>query len=83
MLPITEIDAVYDAVWRNDLTLIKQTKSKYGSQLYLRFLANTGEFAPKVNIQVISNNLVDDSFYNYTFGMPHLIFEKQLTILSE
>lgn len=43
MLPINEISALYDAIWRNDLFLIKETQSKFASQLYLRFLANTAD----------------------------------------
>jgi len=71
MLPITEIDAVYDAVWRNDLTLIKQTKSKYGSQLYLRFLANTS------SIETVENQIKEYALYRYggklKLGKDHLV----------
>mgnify|MGYP003340084847 FL=1 len=71
MLPITEIDAVYDAVWRNDLTLIKQTKSKYGSQLYLRFLANTSP------IETVENQIKEYALYRYggklKLGKDHLV----------
>lgn len=40
MLPISEIGALYEAVWMKDLTNLKRMKSKYGSQLYLRHLSN-------------------------------------------
>jgi hypothetical protein len=43
MMPIGQISALYDAVWRRDLYLIKETQSKYASQLYLRFLCNTAD----------------------------------------
>ena len=45
MMPINEISAVYDAVWRKDLFLIKQTQSKFASKLYLRFLANNEDIS--------------------------------------
>lgn len=43
MLPINEISALYDAIWRKDLFLIHETNSKYASKLYLRFLMNTSD----------------------------------------
>jgi len=70
MLPVTQIDAVYDAVWRKDLTLIKQTKSKYGSQLYLRFLLKTSP------IESVELQLKDYFLYRYggklKLGKDHL-----------
>ena len=43
MLPINEIASLYDAIWRRDLFLIRENKSKYASQLYLRFLMNNSD----------------------------------------
>ena len=40
MLPISHIGALYEAVWMKDTTTLKANKSKFGSQLYLRYLAN-------------------------------------------
>lgn len=43
MMPIGDIPALYDAVWRKDLFLIKEKKCKFASQLYLRHLCNTAD----------------------------------------
>lgn len=43
MMPIGHITSLYDAIWRKDLFLIKETKSKFASQLYLRFLMNNAD----------------------------------------
>lgn len=71
MLPMTEIDAVYDAIWRKDLTLIRQMRSKYGSQLYLRFLCNT---AP---IEDVEGQIKEYALYRYggklKLGKDHLV----------
>lgn len=71
MLPLNEIDAVYDAIWRKDLTLIKQTRSKYGSQLYLRFLCNN---AP---IEEVESQIKEYALYRYggklKLGKDHLL----------
>jgi hypothetical protein len=70
-LPMNEIDAVYDAIWRKDLTLLKQLKSKYGSQLYLRHVCNT---AP---IEAVEQQIKDYALYRYggklKLGKDHLI----------
>jgi hypothetical protein len=43
MMPIGDIPALYDAVWKKDLFLIKEKKCKFASQLYLRHLCNTSD----------------------------------------
>lgn len=43
MLPIGDIPALYDAVWRKDLFLLKEKRCKFASQLYLRFVSNTSD----------------------------------------
>jgi hypothetical protein len=71
MLPMNEIDAVYDAIWRKDLTLIKQMRSKYGSQLYLRFLCNIS------TIEDVENQIKEYALYRYggklKLGKDHLV----------
>lgn len=59
MLPISEIGALYEAVWLKDPTTLKTMKSKYGSQLYLRYLANE---AP---IEDIEAQIKDYALYRY------------------
>lgn len=59
MLPINEISALYDAIWRKDLFLIKETRSKYASQLYIRFLNNT------LDIDQVESTILDYSMYRY------------------
>ena len=59
MMPISQIGALYDAVWRKDLFLIKETKSKFASQLYLRFLANTAD------VDQIESQLKEYALYRY------------------
>lgn len=59
MLPIGQISALYDAVWRRDLYLIKETQSKYASQLYLRFLCNTSD------MDQVESQLKDYAIYRY------------------
>lgn len=43
MMPIGDIPALYDAVWRKDVFLIKEKRCKFASQLYLRHLCNTAD----------------------------------------
>lgn len=59
MMPINQISALYDAVWRRDLYLIKETQSKYASQLYLRFLCNTAD------LDQVEPQLKDYALYRY------------------
>lgn len=59
MLPINQITAVYDAVWRKDLFLIKETKSRFASQLYLRFLSNTAD------VDQVESQIKDYATYRY------------------
>lgn len=59
MMPINHISALYDAIWRKDLFLIKETKSKYASQLYLRHLMNTSD------IDQVENQIKDYALYRY------------------
>lgn len=59
MLPINEISALYDAVWRRDLFLIRENKSKYASQLYLRFLANV------LDVDQMESFILEYSLYRY------------------
>ena len=59
MLPIGQISALYDAVWRRDLYLIKETQSKYASQLYLRFLCNTSD------LDQVESQLKEYALYRY------------------
>lgn len=59
MLPINEISALYDAIWRNDLFMIKERKSKYASQLYLRFLCNNRD------VDVVESQIKNYALYRY------------------
>lgn len=59
MMPIGQISALYDAVWRRDMYLIKETQSKYASQLYLRFLCNTGD------LDQVESQLKSYALYRY------------------
>jgi DNA polymerase III epsilon subunit-like protein len=59
MMPISEIGALYEAIWMKDLTNLKHMKSKYGSQLYLRHLANE---AP---IETVEDKIKDYALYRY------------------
>ena len=59
MMPIGDISALYDAIWRNDLFLIKDRKCKFASQLYLRFLCNN------LDIDKIESTLKDYAIYRY------------------
>lgn len=59
MMPINGISGLYDAVWKNDLFLIKETQSKFASQLYLRFLANT------LDINQVEQQIKKYSLYRY------------------
>lgn len=40
MMKFDELNALYDAIWRNDLSTLKAIGGKYSSQLYLRYVAN-------------------------------------------
>lgn len=59
MMPINDISALYDAVWRKDLFLIKERKCKLASQLYLRFLSKT------LDVQEVETQLLDYALYRY------------------
>lgn len=59
MLPINEISALYDAIWRKDLYMIKERQSKYASQLYLRFLCNNKD------IDVVESQIKNYALYRY------------------
>ena len=59
MMPIGDISALYDAVWRNDLFLIKNRKCKFASQLYLRFLCNN------LDVDRIESTLKEYAIYRY------------------
>lgn len=59
MLPINQIGALYDAVWRKDLFLIKETQSKLASQLYLRFLCNTAD------VDQVESQIANYALYRY------------------
>lgn len=59
MLPISEIGALYEAIWMKDLTNLKHMKSRYGSQLYLRHLAN------ELSIEDAEPHLKEYALYRY------------------
>lgn len=59
MMPISEIGALYEAVWMKDVTTLKSMKSKYGSQLYLRYLSNE---AP---IDDVASQIKEYAIYRY------------------
>lgn len=59
MLPISEIGALYEAIWMKDVTSLKNTKSKYGSQLYIRHLANEN------SIDSVESQIKDYALYRY------------------
>jgi len=59
MMPISDIGSLYEAIWMRDLTNIKLTKSKFASQLYLRYLSN------QADIHSIESQLKDYAIYRY------------------
>lgn len=59
MMPIGDIPALYDAVWRKDIFLLKEKKCKYASKLYLRFLANTSD------VDQVESQIKDYAMYRY------------------
>ena len=59
MMPIDEIAALYDAVWRDDLFLLKQKHSSHVAKLYLRHLCNTAD------ISTVEKHVVDYALYRY------------------
>jgi DNA polymerase III epsilon subunit-like protein len=59
MMPISDIGSLYEAVWMRDLTNIKRTKSKFASQLYLRYLSNTSD------IHQVESQIKDYAVYRY------------------
>lgn len=59
MMPISEIGALYEAIWMKDLTNLKSMKSKYGSQLYIRHLANEHP------IENVEQQIKDYALYRY------------------
>ncbi|NBV29774.1 NAD(P)-dependent oxidoreductase [bacterium] len=59
MMPIGHITSLYDAIWRKDLFLIKETKSKFASQLYLRFLMNNAD------VDQVENQIKEYAKYRY------------------
>lgn len=59
MLPIGDIPALYDAIWRKDIFLLKEKKCKLASKLYLRFLANTSD------IDQVEMQIRDYAMYRY------------------
>lgn len=58
MMKFAELDALYDAIWRNDLSTIKQLGGKYSSQLYLRYVANYGDLSKKSTQTILQNHLL-------------------------
>lgn len=59
MMPIGDIPALYDAVWRKDIFLLKEKKCKLASKLYLRFLANTSD------VDEVETQIRDYALYRY------------------
>ena len=59
MMPIGDIPALYDAVWRRDIFLLKEKKCKFASKLYLRFLANTSD------VDEVESQIRDYALYRY------------------
>lgn len=59
MMPIGDIPALYDAVWRKDIFLLKEKKCKFASKLYLRFLANTSD------VDEVESQIRDYALYRY------------------
>lgn len=67
MMPISDIGFLYEAIWINDLTNLKRSKSKYASQLYLRYLANHSdvESADAQNKDYILKLIREQALYRY------------------
>jgi DNA polymerase III epsilon subunit-like protein len=59
MMPIGDIPALYDAVWRKDIFLLKEKRCKLASQLYLRYLSNTAD------IDQVENQIHQYAIYRY------------------
>lgn len=59
MLPIHEIGALYSAIFQKDLFLLKEQKSKFASQLYLRYLCNNA------SIEQMKSKIFDYAMYRY------------------
>ena len=59
MMPISDIGALYEAIWMKDLTSLKRTRSKYASQLYLRHVSND------LPIEAAEQQIKDYALYRY------------------
>lgn len=59
MMPISDIGSLYEAIWMKDLTNLKKTKSKYASQLYLRYVSN------EMPIESSEQQIKDYALYRY------------------
>ena len=59
MMPISDIGALYEAVWMKDLTNIKRTGSKYAGRLYLRYMLN------EADINSVEAQIKDYALYRY------------------
>lgn len=59
MLPMSEISGLFGAIWRRDLYLMKKTKDKFASQLYLRYLCKNAK------LESVHRHVKEYALYRY------------------